>query len=184
MTPSLATPALIKSIVEAHPESKELTDASGKRAFDYARDAGTSPLVVGMLQYLTAQDILETTTASIKGLVESKVKEQKSSDAALEMIVDDGARREATALQKVVYGKYSSGDKKGAERAFQTVVQLSKDQGERLSDLVELVIVVCKNSDVERFAKIEQLASFSEDAKQLVVGQRSRSRHCRRRPRR
>jgi len=154
----------------AHPESKELKDTSGKRALDYALDTGAPPLVVGMPHYLTAQEIVEAATASIKGLVESKVKEQKSSDAALEMIVDDGWRREITALQKEVYERYSSGDKKRAEKAFQTVVQLSKDQGERLGDLIELIMVVYENTDVERFAKIEQLENFSEDAKQLVVG--------------
>ena len=68
-------------------------DAAGKRAMDYARDAGTNPLVIAMLQYLTTEEIAQTPESGLKALVKSKVQEQKTSDAAREMIVYEGARK-------------------------------------------------------------------------------------------
>ncbi|GMI20483.1 hypothetical protein TeGR_g13545, partial [Tetraparma gracilis] len=170
MKPALATPKLIKAIVSASPDSKEMRDAAGKRAMDYTRDAGTNPLVIAMLQYLTTEEIAQTPESRLKALVKSKVQEQKTSDAAREMIVYEGARTEITALQEKMYKSYEKGDAQQATRAFEEMKRLSKEQSDRLSDLIEMVMGAYRNADVSRFEKIEQLENVSTGAKQLAVG--------------
>ncbi|GMI52206.1 hypothetical protein TeGR_g10324, partial [Tetraparma gracilis] len=127
-------------------------------------------LVVAMLQYLTTQEIAQTPESELKAMVKSKVQEQKTSEAAREMIVDKGARMEVTALQKSMYESYERGDKKAAAQAFEAMRRSAKEQSDRLGDLIEMVMSAYRNADVSRFEKIEEIMNVSTGAKQLVVG--------------
>jgi hypothetical protein len=74
------------------------------------------------------------------------------------------------------YESYEKGNTQKAKKAFDEMKRLSKEQSDRLSDLIEMVMTAYRNADVSRFQKIEQIENVSTGAKQLAVGSRGASR--------